>query len=183
MSDDRTRAPGLIETGAKLMVWLAGASLIIMSFIVTLEALLRKFVGISLGNINEISAYVFAISSAWAFGWALLQGAHIRISALRGRFRPAGRIALDILAWLVFLIVFAIIAFRACDLAWQSYATGARSPTTMRTLLFVPQALWAFGIVMTTLVAIHIGIRTVRERSAEIMAPADEVEAELEHLK
>jgi hypothetical protein len=53
----------------------------------------------------------------------------------------------------------------------------------MRTLLFVPQALWAFGMVMTALVAIHIGIKTVRERSAEIMAPADEVEAELEHLK
>lgn len=183
MSDNRIRAPGLVETGARLMVWLAGASLIVMSFAVTLEALLRKFAGVSLGNVNEISAYVFAISSAWAFGWALLQGAHIRIAALRGRFGPGGRAALDVLAWLVFMVVFVIIAFRACDLAWESYATGARSPTTMRTLLFVPQALWAFGLVMTALVAVHIGYRALSDRSTETMAPADEVEAELEHLK
>ena len=50
-------------------------------------------------------------------------------------------------------------------------------------MLFVPQALWAFGMVMTAMVAVHIGIKAVRARSTEIMTPADEVEAELEHLK
>lgn len=183
MSAEQQKAPGLIELGAKIMVWCAGASLIVMSFVITAETLLRKYAGFSIGNVHEISAYVFAVSSAWAFGWALLQGAHIRITALQAQFGPAGRALLDLFAWLAFLIVFAIIAYRACDLAWESYTTGARSPTTMRTLLFIPQALWALGMVATALVAVYVGYKALRDRSLQIMSAADEVQAELEHLK
>lgn len=183
MSAEPQKAPGLVEFGAKVMVWCAGASLIVMSFVITAETLLRKYAGFSIGNVHEISAYVFAISSAWALGWALLEGAHIRISALQAQFGPAGRAALDLLAWFAFLVVFAIIAYRACDLAWESYTTGARAPTTMRTLLFIPQALWALGMVATVLVAVHVGYKALRDRSLQIMSPADEVQAELEHLK
>ena len=183
MSREPKKAPGLVELGAKVMVWCAGGSLIVMSFVVTAEALLRKYAGFSIGNVNEISAYVFAISSAWAFGWALLQGAHIRITALQGQFGRTGRAVLDLLAWFAFLVVFIVIAYRACDLAWESYVSGARAPTTTRTLLFIPQGLWALGLVATALVAVYVGYKALRDRSLQSMSAMDEVQAELEHLK
>lgn len=173
----------MIHKGAQWLVWIAGASLIVMSFVITLETLLRKFAGVSIGTVFEFSAYVFAISSAFALGWALIQGTHIRISVLRSFVRPRVQAVLDVIAWAVFLVVFAAIAFRAVDLAWDSYVTGARSPTPTRTLLFIPQALWAFGLVCTVLTALHLGYRVIVERSMRAITPADEVATELEHLK
>lgn len=179
---DKQRPPA-VEQGAKVMVWIAGAVLIAMSFVITAETLFRKFGGFSLGGVHEYSAYLFAITSAWAFGWALLQGSHIRISLLREKCGPRMRSILDILALVAFLLVFAAIAYRAVELAWDSYATNARSPTASRTPLYIPQAFWALGFVGTVLTAIHIAYRVIRDRSTDILKPADEVEAELEHLR
>ncbi len=179
----RKSALNFVEWGAKLMVWVAGGALIITSFVVTIETLLRKFAGFSFGGVHEISAYVFAISSSWAFGWTLMRGAHIRISALRDQFGPHVRGALDVLAWIAFLLVFSAIAYRAAELAWESYITEARAPTPSRTLLFIPQMLWAFGFAGVVLAALRLGFRVIGERSTSSLAPMDEVEVELEHLK
>jgi TRAP-type mannitol/chloroaromatic compound transport system permease small subunit len=173
----------VIRKGAQWLVWIAGASLIVMSFVITLETLLRKFAGVSIGTVFEFSAYVFAISSAFAFGWALIQGTHIRISVLRSFVHPRVQAVLDVIAWAVFLVVFAAIAFRAVDLTWESYVSGARSPTPARTLLYIPQAFWAFGLVCTTLTALYLGYRAIVERSTRVITPADEIATELEHLK
>lgn len=173
----------MIRKGAQWLVWIGGVSLVLMSFVITAETLLRKFAGYSIGGVDELSAYVFAISSAFAFGWALIEGTHIRISALRALTSPRVQAALDLAAWAVFLIVFAAIAYRAADLAWESYITGARSATPARTLLYIPQAAWVLGLVYTVVAALYLGYRVLVERSTKIIAPADEVENELGHLK
>ncbi|WP_019169976.1 TRAP transporter small permease subunit [Pseudaminobacter salicylatoxidans] len=183
MSDTSEDAPRFVERGTKVMVWIAGSALILMSFVITAETLLRKFAGFSLGGVHEFSSYLFAVCSAWAFGWALMQGAHIRISVLREKCSPRARAALDVLAWAAFLLVFAAISYRGIALAWESYVTNARSPTPSRTQLYIPQALWALGLASTVVIALHLGLRSLRERSLRMFAPADEVEAELEHLK
>src|SRR5690606_24423466 len=140
----------------------------------TAETLVRKFAGFSFGSVNEISSYLFAISSAWAFGYALVEGAHIRITMLRSVCSPRLRAALDILALLVFLTVFAVVAYRASELAWDSYLTNARAATASRTPLFLPQALWAFGLIATVLTAVLIGVQSLRSRSTRMLSPVDE---------
>ncbi|RUM96624.1 TRAP transporter small permease [Pseudaminobacter arsenicus] len=183
MSKTSEDAPRFVERGAKIMVWISGSALILMSFVITAETLVRKFAGFSLGGVHEFSSYLFAICSAWAFGWALMQGAHIRISVLREKCSPRAKAVLDVLAWAAFLLVFVAISYRAIELAWESYVTNARSPTPSRTQLYIPQALWALGLASAVIIALHLGIQAVRERSTRVFAPADEVEAELEHLK
>ncbi len=182
-SDTENRISGFAVRMAQVMVWVAGGALVIMSFVITAETLVRKFAGFSLGGVTEISSYLFAISSAWALGWALVEGAHIRITMLRDACRPRARSVLDVFAWFVFLIVFGAIAYRATELAWESYMTNARAPTPNRTQLFIPQALWAFGMVVTTLAGVLLGLQALRSRSTQALSPTDEVEAELEHLK
>ncbi|MGI6853577.1 TRAP transporter small permease subunit [Mesorhizobium sp. 1B3] len=174
---------GGARVGAQVMVWIAGGALVLMSFVITLETLVRKFAGFSFGSVNEMSSYLFAISSAWALGYALVEGAHIRITMLRNVFGPRVRAAFDIVAWLVFLVVFAVIAYRATELAWDSYLTNARAPTPNRTQLFLPQALWAFGMFTAVLAAVLLGVQSLRLRSTRPLAPVEEAEAELENLK
>ena len=168
-----------VEAGSKLLVWLSGLALIAMAFLVTVEALLRKFAGMSLGSIDEIVMYVFAASATCSFGYALFKRAHIRIEIVRGLFPAPVRAAMDLFAWAVFAAVFTVLAISAIDLAWSSYQAGARSVTVLRVPLAWPQGLWALGLTFTALAAFAVAARTYVRRSMAPMTPANEIELEL----
>ena len=182
MRYDRDGRP-LLDRAARFFVLIGGLALIITAFVITTETLIRKFADTSLGSVFELTAYVFAISSSWAFGWALLQGTHIRIEILRDSVGPHARAALDLLALVCFTAVFGVITYRAIDLTIDSYQMGARSLTPARTLLFIPQSLWALGFVVTFTCAAWLLVRVVVARSTRVLVPKSEVERELEHLR
>lgn len=168
-----------VETVARALVWLAGGALIAMSFLVTAEALLRKFAGLSLGSVDEIVTYVFAASATCSFGFALFQRAHIRIEIVRGLFPAAVRKALDVLALAAFTAVFAVIGWYAVKLTVRAYMTGARSVTVSRVPLVWPQSIWAAGLAFTALCGIAVACRAYARASMEPLTPANEIELEL----
>ncbi len=169
--------------GARVMVWVAGAVLILMAFFITGDALLRHLIGISTGMAFEFGSYAFAIASTWTMGLTLFERGHIRIELLRNAMPARIRAAFDLVAWLSFLIVSGLLALRATDLAIESFESGARANSTVRTLLFIPQGLWAFGFIMAFLISIALGMRVMRDRSTEAISMRNEVAAELEHLE
>ncbi len=61
--------------------WFGGALIILAAFIVGVEVLIRKVFTLSIGGADELSGFALAIGSAWAFGFALLERAHIRIDS------------------------------------------------------------------------------------------------------
>lgn len=134
-----------------MLVWLGGAALIFMAFVITVEALLRKFANVSLGSIDEISIYVFAVAATCAFGHTLIHRAHIRIEIVRNLFGARVRLGFDLLALGAFVLVFGIIAIYATQLALDSWAAGARSVTVLRVPLVWPQGIWAVGMIFTAL--------------------------------
>ena len=168
-----------VEFAARVLVWLAGGALIAMSFVVTLEALMRKFVGVSLGSVDEIVTYVFAASATLSFGFALFQRAHIRIEIIRGLFPSPIRKALDVLALLAFTAVFGVIGWYAISLAVDAYATGARSVTVLRVPLVWPQSVWALGLGFTALSGVAVAFRAYARGSMDPLTPANEIELEL----
>ncbi len=169
----------IVELCARLLVWLGGTALIVMAFLITTEALIRKFVGVSMGSIDEIAIYVFAVSATCAFGHTLIQRAHIRIEVIRNLFGGRARLALDMLALGSFLIVFGIIAFYAVHLALDSWENGARSVTVLRVPLVWPQGIWAVGMVFTVLSGLAVAARAYVSADLLVLAPANEVETEL----
>lgn len=169
----------IVETVSRMLVWLAGASLIAMAFLVTVEALLRKFAGFSLGSIDEIVMYVFAASATCSFGYALFKRAHIRIEIIRGLFPPAFRSVMDIFAWTVFAAVFSVLAYYAVDLALSSYEMGARSVTVLRIPMVWPQGFWAVGLAFTALAAFAVAARAYARRTMVPLTPVNEVDLEL----
>lgn len=169
-----------VEAGSRLLVWLSGSALIAMAFLITIEALLRKFASMSLGSIDEIVMYVFAASATCSFGFALFRRAHIRIEVIRQLFPAPVRRAMDIFAWLVFAAVFTVLAIYALDLAYDSWRAGARSVTVMRVPLVWPQGFWAIGLVFTALAAFAVAARAIALQSMKPLTPANEVELELD---
>lgn len=119
--------------------------------LIGVDVALRKLFTVSVGGADEVSGYVLAIGSAWAFGACLLDRAHIRIDfvyvRLPGRIRPL----LDVLAVVVFTGFMALITWHAWGVLEQSWAVGARSISPLATPLVIPQALWLVGLLSVLL--------------------------------
>lgn len=183
------RGHGAVERVARLLVWVCGSALIVMSFVITVEALMRKFLSHSIGGVDEITTYVFAVTTTFAFPFAILQRANIRIDILRNLFARRVRLGLDVLAYAAFTLVFALIAYRACALSWQSFEEGSRSITPLRSYLAIPQGLWSAGLVATLIASLSLGLRALAlwrmgqgAAAAALLSPSDEVAQELSHI-
>ncbi|MEM8789059.1 MAG: TRAP transporter small permease [Pseudomonadota bacterium] len=149
------------ESLSRGLAWVGGAALIVMAFVITAEALLRRFGGPLIGGVDEYTAYVFAITMTWGFAYTAISRGNVRIDFIYDLFPPGIRIALDVLAWASMLFFFAIVAYFAADLAWSAFQGGDRARTPLRTLLWVPQGLWALGFVVLVLALLAMGARAL----------------------
>lgn len=134
-------------------VWAGGALLVAAALTVSVDVLARKLFAVSLGGADELSGYAFAIGSAWAFPFALLHRANVRVDALYERLPPKLCALLDILA-IVALGVFAVFLARyAWDVMATSWSLSSRSNSALKVPLWIPQALWVsgLGLFLTTL--------------------------------
>jgi TRAP-type mannitol/chloroaromatic compound transport system permease small subunit len=129
-------------------VWAGGVLLFLAAFTVSVDVIARKVLSVSLGGADELSGYAFAIGTTWAFAFALLQRANVRVDALY-QLLPAKLCALlDVLA-LVALGVFAAYLSRfAYEVMITSWSLGSRSNSALQVPLWIPQALWAAGLAL-----------------------------------
>ena len=85
-------------------VWLAGLALLLSAIMVTVDVLCRKFLGVTMSGSDEISGYVFAAGTTWAYSYCLLNRSNVRIDALYN-FLPVGvRAGLDVFGVTLLLI-------------------------------------------------------------------------------
>src|SRR3546814_6315318 len=91
------RATILAERIARLAVWAGGCMLLFAACLVTVDVLMRRLIGVTFTGADEISAYLFAISTSWAFAWVLLHRGNVRIDALYIVLPRPIRAALDTL--------------------------------------------------------------------------------------
>jgi TRAP-type C4-dicarboxylate transport system permease small subunit len=129
-------------------VWAGGALLVAAAFIVSVDVIARKLFALSLGGADELSGYAFAIGSAWAFPFALLRRANVRVDALYQHLPAKLCAVLDILA-LASLGVFAVFLARyGWDVMATSWALASRSNSALAVPLWIPQALWVAGFAL-----------------------------------
>jgi TRAP-type C4-dicarboxylate transport system permease small subunit len=130
---------------SRIAAWIGGAALMAAALVVTVDVLARKFVGWSMAGADELSGYVFAVATSWAFSYAVLQRANVRIDGLYLLSSTPLRAAMDIAALLALSAYVAAMLHSGWVLWWDSYSYGSRSITPWRTPLAVPQALWLLG--------------------------------------
>ncbi|MCY3981956.1 MAG: TRAP transporter small permease [Alphaproteobacteria bacterium] len=177
-----------LEWISRRAVWVGGAALLAAAVMVTLDVLSRKFLNVTMSGADEISGYVFAASTTWAYSYCLLHRANIRIDALYN-FMPRWLCALlDAVAVLLLLIYNSELARRAWNAFIESWDKDSVSITTLATPQWIPQFFWASGLVFFELVLVFVFLYTLVgllrhdldlvRRIAGVPSVAEEIEAE-----
>jgi TRAP-type C4-dicarboxylate transport system permease small subunit len=127
--------------------WIGGAALLLAAFMVTVDVVARKLFGITMSGSDEITGYVFAGATTWAYAHALLTRSNIRIDALYNVVPIGIRAALDLLGLLLLLLYMAYLTVKGVDVLATSWARDSVAVSVMATPLWIPQAVWVTGLV------------------------------------
>jgi len=179
-------------------VWAGGALLFLAAFTVSVDVIARKVFSVSLGGADELSGYAFAIGTAWAFSFALLRRANVRVDALYQHLPLQLCALLDLLALVALGVFVAYLARYGYEVLATSWQLSARSNSALKVPLWIPQALWFGGLVLFAVTillllarslsalargdwqVIHslLGARSIREEAEDEAAYAHTIEQE-----
>lgn len=146
------------------IVQLGGWALLASALLVTYDVITRKLFNISIAGADEISGYVFAVSTAFAFSYALLARANIRIDLLYNFMPPKVKRLLDAISMVMTAGFLCVVTYYAYDLASDAITYDSRSITPLQTPLAIPQVAWVVGLgmaVFTSVVLLIAGIRAI----------------------
>ncbi|HEA51329.1 hypothetical protein LCGC14_0936820 [marine sediment metagenome] len=145
-------------------LWLAraGGLLILLTVgLVTVEVFSRQFFGRSGVHATELTGYIMAISSSWAFAYTLMRKAHIRIDALYLTLPTSVRSVLDLVALLSLALFCILVVGAAFEVTQLSYTGGARANTPLGTPIWIPQVLWLIGLAWFGIAVIVLSLRVL----------------------
>ncbi|MFN7570652.1 MAG: TRAP transporter small permease subunit [Betaproteobacteria bacterium] len=141
---------------------LAGGTLLLAgALLVACDVLLRKLAGRSIGGADELSGYSFAIGTAWAFAFVLLERGNVRVDALYQHLPAMAARVLDVLALLALGAFALTVATYGWTVVAQSVRLAARSNSALSVPLALPQALWWGGWAFFVLVIVLLLLRVV----------------------
>ncbi len=141
--------------------WFGGALVTAAAFVISIDVLMRKLLGTTLGGASEISGYVLAVSTTWALALALIDRAHVRIDSLYALLPTRVCAILDIFALLSFMLFAAMLTWQGWIIFAQSVALNAHSLTPLETPLAIPQFLWVAGFAFFFVVMLLLLVRAV----------------------
>ena len=129
-----------------------------LSFLVTVETVMRKVFNFSIQGASELGGYALAIGSAIGFGLAVSSRSHIRVDVFHERFPPALQAFLN---WLS-AVTMAALALFMVGVCWRVIAKtleyGSAAQTPWATPLIYPQSVWYAALVAFAVYAvIHAG--------------------------
>ena len=113
----------------------------------------------TLGGATEIAGFVFAVATALAYPFVLLDRANIRIDALYSRLSSRVRAFLDLAALLAVLYFVGWLTGSVFALFHKSWSSGSTSVGTVIIPLWVPQLFWVLGFGLFTLAALYLTVR------------------------
>jgi len=154
---------------------------------VTVDVLCRKFFSVTMSGSDEISGYVFAAGTTWAYSYCLLNRSNVRIDALYN-FLPVGlRAVLDVFGVALLLFYMSFLTRKAFDVFWTSWTGNSISNTTLLTPLWIPQLAWFLGLVLFVLclcfVLLYTLIGLFRRDTALVQRIAGAMSAEEELIQ
>ncbi len=142
-------------------VWFGGVLILLAAVVVSIDVTARGVFNVSLGGADELSGFALAIGSAWAFSFALLERAHIRIDSLYTILPHRIRAGLDILGLTVFALFMGLMAWQATGVFTESVRNSTVTLSSIAWPLRYPQFLWVIGLWWFVLVALLLWIRAV----------------------
>jgi len=161
MLDTLDRLIERVHTLARYGVWFGGGLILLAAFVVSFDVVIRKLFNISLGGADEFSGFTLAIGSAWAFGFALLERAQIRIDSVYTTLPRPARAILDILGLSVFGIFMSLMAWQGTGVVMESVRNSTETLSAIAWPLRYPQFLWVAGLWRFVVIVVLLWIRAV----------------------
>ena len=146
---------------ARFGVWAGGSLMLLAAVIIGVEVLARRFAGMSLGGIDDLTGFILAIATAWALPLTLLDRAHIRVDTVYALLPRRVAAMLDLLALIALTGFFAVVAWYGWNVMTLSWRLGARPLSALAMPLWIPQLFWVFGLFLFLATALLLIVRAV----------------------
>lgn len=159
-----------------LMGYLAGWGFIACAGLITFDVLARRFLGVSTQATTELTGYALAFGISWALAHALTTRAHVRIDVLINHLPVRVRQPMHLASLAALAVFVGFVGKGAFELVDESLLFGATDISVLRTPLWLPQGLWAFGIVVFLVLILLMLLEAVLLVAA---GRGDEAEAQL----
>ena len=156
------RLQTIAERISRSAAHVGGVLLFIAVGLVTFEVVARKVFNYSVAGADELSGYAFALSMTWGYAYALHRRAHIRVDVVYARFPLVVRCVLDVVAFVAFTGLFALLTYRGYSVLEQTIDLGGRADTPLAVPLVYPQVPWLLGLVFFTLCLALLSLRSFK---------------------
>ncbi|MEM1363378.1 MAG: TRAP transporter small permease [Pseudomonadota bacterium] len=150
-----------LESTARAAAIIGGFAMCCAAFMVTFDVLSRKLFGVTMRGSDEITGYIFAASTTWAYAYAVLTRSNIRIDVAYVALSPKARALLDLLGLgLLTLYIFLLTrsALTVVEESWQ-YTYTAQTP--LATPLWIPQSFWFAGLAFMLICLTFLAFRSL----------------------
>lgn len=151
-----------LESVSSISAVFCGMLLTGMSLFIALEVVLRKFFSISTKGADELSAYTFAIISAWSLAYTLFKKGHIRIDFLYVKIPFFIQRLCDIIAMLSLAIFVSPMTYYTFKTLKTSIVRLSKANTPLQTPLWIPQIIWFAGIFFFFIVVIALTLSILK---------------------
>jgi TRAP-type C4-dicarboxylate transport system permease small subunit len=128
-------------------VWVSGAALLLAAVMVTVDVVSRKLFGVTMSGSDEITGYVFAGATVWAYSFCALQRSNIRIDALYNHLPLRLRALLDVIGLALLLLYMAYLTIQGAEVLVTSYERNSVAVSVLATPLWIPQGVWVAGLI------------------------------------
>ena len=152
----------LIRGLSKIFAVIGGILLFVMSGLIGVEVIIRKFFALSLSGIEEFSGYTLAIVSMIAFSYTFLKKGHVRIDILYQKFSRPFRHALDLMSVLMIIIFSYVMIYFSYKTLHMSILRSSKANTTLQTPLWIPQLFWFLGTVFFAITATVVLVKLIK---------------------
>ncbi len=148
-----------LEGTARGAAIVGGAAMCAAAFMVTADVISRKVFGVTMRGSDEITGYVFAASTTWAYAYAVLTRSNIRIDVAYAALGPKARAFLDLLGLGLLTLYIFLLTRSAWTVVAESWAFNYTAQTPLATPLWIPQSFWFAGLAFMLLCLSFLSIR------------------------
>ena len=148
-----------LEGAARGAAVVGGAAMCAAAFIVTADVLSRKISGVTMRGSDEITGYIFAASTTWAYAYAVLTRSNIRIDVAYLALDPRARAFLDVLGLGLLTLYIFLLTRSAWTVVAESWTFNYTAQTPLATPLWLPQSFWFAGLAFMLLCLTFLTVR------------------------
>jgi TRAP-type mannitol/chloroaromatic compound transport system permease small subunit len=141
--------------------WFGGGLILLAAVVVAFDVIIRELFTLPVGGTDELSGFALAIASAFAFSYALLERAHVRIDSVYTNLPMQIRAFLDVVGLVVFTLFMTLLTWQAYGVFAESVRNSTVTLSAFAWPLRFPQFVWIVGLSWFVVVAALLLLRSL----------------------